>query len=124
MSSIVKTGVILKMTNEPRRGYLYQEAMPQQDLYKLETVYGDLHVVSACCVLYYPRIQIAWGTTHGWIDLYDPHMQNFQRNGQDQHVLVLPAFRVRMRRGAMHPIDLEKFHNAGGIVDETPGEMG
>ena len=124
MSTIVKTGVILRKVNEPRYAYLFQKAIPQEHLSQILTVYGDLHVVGDCCVLYYPETQVSWGTSHGWIDLYDPYQQNFQRDTSPDRILILSAYRVRLRRGAMHPIDLEKFINAGGIVDETPGELG
>lgn len=124
MSSIIKTGVILRKVNEPRYAYLFQQTLPQDQFSQITTVYGDLHVVGNCCILYYPEVQVMWGTSHGWIDLYDPYGMHFQRDTSPDRILVLPAYQVRMRRGSMHPTDLEKFKLAGGIVDEAPGEMG
>lgn len=124
MSTIVKTGVVLQKLNEPTVAYLFQKTVPQDGFHKINTVYGDLHIVGNCCVLYYPSIQVHWGTSHGWIDLTDPHIENFQRDGADQSILVIPARMIRLRRDALHPIDLSKFVGAGGVVEDMRGEMG
>ena len=124
---IVKTGVVLVKRNEPSTSFLvddYKHMGAHASIYPgPPTVYGDLHVVGNCAVLYYPPTQVPWGTSHGWIDL-DYGNECFQRDTQPFRILVLPAHRVIMRRGAMHPFDAHRLIHAGGRLDDTPGELG
>lgn len=117
MSTVVKTGVVLLKQNEPYPHYI-------SDSYGIATVYGDLHVVGRCCILYYPANQVKWGASHGWINLEDPFQRNFQRDTEPFKIFVIPANRVTLRRDCLHPDDLAKFIEAGGGIMDTRGEMG
>jgi hypothetical protein len=126
VSTIVKTGVVLLKCNEPypfwlTSQYLTGDGEPGPPV---STIYGDLHVVGNCCILYYPATQVMWGASHGWIDLKDPHQRLFQKDTTPFKVLVVPASRITIRRDALHPIDLSKFVGAGGLINDSRGEMG
>ena len=120
MSTIVKTGVVLKKINVSNA----YDWPGFKDGKPIDTIYGDLHVVGGCCILYYPPTQVEWGVSHGWIDLADPYNEFFDRKTVPDHILVLPASHVKLRRGALHPHDMAKFIAAEGLVDETRGEQG
>lgn len=106
----IKTGVVLKIEND---GHVPDGT----------TIYGDLHLVGNCCILYHPHDQVPHRVTHGKLDM-DFGRNLFQRESRPFDILVIPAARVTMRKGSMHEWDLSLFQGAGGIIDETPGELG
>lgn len=109
----IKTGIVLEKRHEPTEDFLtysYQQGGQA-------TVYGDLHLVGNCAILYYPKDQVAHGKVDGWIDLnmgYDC----FQRNTSPFHILVLPAARVSILQSKVYPTDWDIWKRAGGLLDE------
>jgi hypothetical protein len=114
----IKTGVVLRKRNWDEYSGMWSGPGGH-----LETVYGDMHLVGNCCILYYPPHQVLWGASHGWIDI-DDEQNMFQRPTLPQHILIIPASRIVMRKAALYYTDLDLFRQAGGTIDETPGEQG
>src|SRR5262245_25100142 len=120
---IVKTGVILKMVGG-YPGMLFSRVAPEDtSLDVVDTLYGDLHVIGDCAIVYYPPMQAPHRASHGWLTLNGVE-DMFQRASNPHCILVLQAKYVRMRKAALHPLDLSRFELAGGIVDNRPGELG
>jgi len=116
MSTIIKMGVVLTKINPPQ-GELYPS-------YK--NIYGDLHIVGQCCILYFPFNQVRWDAAHGWIDLTMWGNLFCRPGGMEEGdgTLVIPAKLVTMRKGSMHPLDEARFLGGGGTMDHRRGELG
>lgn len=105
-NTCVKTGVILETRNHHR--------------FK-EHLYGDLHIVGNCGIIYYPFAQHEWGAAHGWIDLGG---RIFQRDVLPWAILVVDASCIYIRNSALHEFDRILFLGAGGQLINEVGEMG
>lgn len=98
MSTCIKTGVILEVV-----GY--------DNHIEGNTVYGDLHLVGNCCILYYPETQAPLEKRHGILHL-DTNYPCFSRQSKPYNILVIPAKCIELNRNDIHPSDMEKFDNA------------
>lgn len=117
---MIKAEAVLKIVGGPTDFLFKRKAGPLVG--GVDTILCDLHKVGRCCIVYYPANQAFHGVSHGWLDL--GHSDIFQRDLYPHSILIVPAHCVKMRRGALHPVDLVHFIGAGGIIDDTPGEMG
>jgi len=116
MRTIVKTGVVLLISGyDPHR-----DKIPAAELGDVGvgnnyfTIYGDMHVVGQCAVLYVPNKQVPnWPKVHGTISLVGKY---FYRKGEPYSTIVLEAQRIYVERDALHELDLEVFVRAGGRV--------
>ena len=105
MGTCVKTGVILLVkwsanwTQDPR------------------IIYGDLHLVGSCAIIYYPSQQDAWQVKkrnyHGVLTV-GPDAVDFQRDTMPFHIWAVPISWIRMRTDTLHHIDDDKWRKAGG----------
>jgi hypothetical protein len=106
MSTIVKTGCRLLT--------YYQSDPPR-------VLYGDLHVVGNCAIMYYPPNQGPWQevSDHGTLT-YGSDGDEFQRDGSPFNILVVPADRIILKPDALHPLDMGKWVTAGGLIVGCP----
>lgn len=80
-------------------------------------VYGDLHAVGNCGVLYMPPVQEVCSPVHGLISFVGTY---FFRRSRIDHMhdvaFVFPMQRLALKHGVLHPYDFPLFTDAGGRV--------
>lgn len=109
--TIVKTGVVLLVQ---ANGHI------QRDIGILgERLYGDLHVVGKCAVVYYPaqtlrgeESPMCTKPAHGVLNLEETDY--FQRHGNPFSILIVRSQCIKLEMQALHPYDYEKWREAGG----------
>lgn len=111
--TIVKTGVVLMVQ---ANGHI------QRDIGLMGVrLYGDLHVVGKCAVVYYP-LQTLDGKTEsprctmpadGVLNLEETDY--FQRHGSPFSILIAPASCIKITRGSWDPLDFNRWVAAGGM---------
>jgi len=116
MRTIVKTGVVLLINEyDPYSS----DKIPAAELGDVGvgnncfTIYGDMHVIGQCVVLYVPNDQVPWPKVHGTLSLVGKY---FYRHAEPYSTIVLEGQRIAVERDALHEIDLETFVRAGGRV--------
>jgi len=122
MNTIVKTGIVLQLegVNQDDLMHLHRyERIPMASLgdgdtgTSVFTIYGDMHVVGQCALLYVPNEQTTWPKIHGSLSLVGRY---FFRATQPHSLLVVEAQRIAVERDSIHELDLEVFVRAGGRV--------
>jgi hypothetical protein len=99
-STIIKTGVRLSYTGYDGHNHI---------------LYGDLHSVGNCAIIYYPPNQEPWQTSEPHGRLTDISLERFfQRDGSPYYIVVVEARFIWMTRDSLHPFDLAKWSAAGG----------
>lgn len=115
MGTIVKTGCVLSVDGDPNEiEHIFLERRPQ--------LYGDMHIVGNCAIIYYPRFQAEVGDkmSSNGIITFPTGVSVFQRNGEKQCILVIQAKYIKMERSKIHPLDAAKLQAAGGVVEGPP----
>ncbi len=107
----VKSGCVLSVIGDRWEvEYCFSGPRPQ--------LYGDLHVVGNCAIIYYPRFQANVGdkmSPNGTIN-FPTGVTVFQRDGEAQCILVIQAKYIEMQKSKIHPLDAELLCAAGGVV--------
>lgn len=111
--AVIKTGVILTKRSEPTIDFLTDSYQPGGE----GTVYGDLHLIGNCAILYYPKDQMKHNVPHGWVDL-DMGYGSWVRHTSPFHILAIPAKQIMLIKGAIHSSDWDLWQRAGGLLDD------
>ncbi len=114
--TIIKTGCVLQCATGSFNEY--DACMPPmyKDQNKSFFVYGDLHVVGNCCVMYMPPIQIVAAPVHGLVSLVGKWFWRRSRHGEHDASFVVPADRIRLKPGVLCPHEFPWFQDAGGSL--------
>ena len=111
--TIVKTGCVLTLPQQDRCGFV-RDILDMTEGHR-DTLYGDLHVVGNCAVMYFPEQQTTWKKVHGrFIGIANPHYKFFARNAKPHCILVIPAEVIIMEYAALHENDRSAWQLAGG----------
>ena len=119
MRTIVKTGIVLQLDGASIEDFMHLQRcdrMPMAvDEGNIFTMYGDMHVVGQCSVLYLPNHQVTWPKIHGTISLKGKYFYRPQ-DDPPHSILVVESQRIAIDRDALHEFDLDIFVRAGGRV--------
>lgn len=111
--TIIKTGCVLQC--KPGTFDIYDSTLPPMGRWEDNTltIYGDLHVVGKCCILYMPIKQIdGWPRVHGLIGFEGRYF--WRGYTKPYGTLVIESRHIELHVGALHELDWAEFIEAGG----------
>ncbi len=110
MTTIVKTGAVLSVEDWEKFGR--NQGIGRQ-------LYGDLHIVGNAAVMYYPPNQEMVESprpNHGVLLLGPAEYSMFHRTGEPFSILIVQAKFIKMKKSALHSLDMNKWIAAQGGV--------